>query len=156
MRQQSLHLAGAASAGCRSLGARAHLIETRQLVRRNRRQDGALADAIAAADLGRIRQRLDAGRLSAIADDGAEHQCVPQRRNIRSVADHVEYQALSRASPYSTAPISLSSRTTSFLCTPRQASRNTMSSVFSSPMKSPAENMSMPVTFSRVPVTAGT
>ena len=67
-----------------------------------------------------------------------------------------KYQALSRASPYSTAPISLSSRITSFLCTPRAASRNTMSSVFSSPMKSPAENMSMPVTFSRVPVTAGT
>ncbi len=65
------------------------------------------------------------------------------------------YQAASRASPYSTAPISRSSRSTSRLWTPRAASRKTISSVVSSPVKSPAEDMSMPVTFSRVPVTEG-
>ena len=64
-----------------------------------------------------------------------------------------KYQAPSTVSPYSTPPTSLSSLITSFLYTPPTASCSTISSVPSPPVKSPAENRSMPVTLSLVEVT---
>ncbi len=63
-----------------------------------------------------------------------------------------KYQEPSTVSPYSTAPVILLSLTTIFLYTPRAASWNSSSSVPVPPVKSPAENRSMPVTFSFVDV----
>ncbi|MNE10211.1 hypothetical protein D3C80_1029140 [compost metagenome] len=64
-----------------------------------------------------------------------------------------KYQPPSAVSPYRQAPTRMSSLTTSFLYTPPIGSERVMVSVPSSPMKSPAENRSMPVTLSLVEVT---
>ncbi|MCY1557133.1 hypothetical protein D9M68_939550 [compost metagenome] len=64
-----------------------------------------------------------------------------------------KYQPPSAVSPYRQAPTSTSSLITSFLYTPPIGSDRVMVSVPSAPMNSPAENRSMPVTFSLVEVT---
>ena len=63
-----------------------------------------------------------------------------------------KYQLPSTVLPYRQAPTSLSSLSTSFLYCPAPGSLMTISSVPAPPMKSPAENRSMPVTFSLVEV----
>ncbi len=65
----------------------------------------------------------------------------------------LKYQPPSPVSPYRQAPTSLSSRITSFLYRPPAGSESTISSVPSPPMKSPAENRSIPVTLSLVEAT---
>src|SRR5690606_6237332 len=62
----------------------------------------------------------------------------------------LKYQAPSAVSPYRQAPTRRSSRITSLRYRPAAGSDSTISSVPSPPMKSPAENRSMPVTLSLV------
>ena len=92
-------------------------------------KDAALADAVAAADFGAVRQRIHPGFASATPATAGPKTSASRIAAI-SVSCRIrsKYQALSRASPYSTAPISLSPRSTSRLWTPREASRNTISS----------------------------
>jgi hypothetical protein len=102
--QQLLDQAGAGAARRRRLGVRPHLIETLQPETGDGARDLALADAVAAADLGIVGQGRDRGRrierdaagivlaedqrLAHVGDVGAALEQVEEPRAIRRVAVH--------------------------------------------------------------------
>ena len=91
--QQRLDLAGAAAARRRSLGAGTHRVQRGQAVLGDGGQHAALADAVAAAHLGGVGQRLDARRRRRSGQGGAEHQQVAHGGDVGALADQVEVPA---------------------------------------------------------------
>src|SRR4029078_11302277 len=75
-RQQLLDVAGATAARRRGFGTSTNLIDAGQLQFGDGGQDTALGDAVAAADLRRIRQVLDAG---IAVGAGTEHPFIAYR-----------------------------------------------------------------------------
>ncbi len=94
-----LDQAGAGTAGGRGLGVLAHVFQREQPLFLDRLDDGALADAVAAADLGRIRHRRGHGEafmpgVAGAAGVGfAEHQRVADLGNVATLAQQLEVPA---------------------------------------------------------------
>src|SRR5262249_29477712 len=91
--EQLLDEARARAARGGRFGVRTNLVEREQALRRDRLDDRALADSVAAADLGRVGQRRDAGRArdARVADVRlAEQQALAEVRDRRAVAEKLE------------------------------------------------------------------
>ena len=85
--------AGARTARRRCLGMRAHVVDREQLLLGDRLDDGALADAVAAANLGVVAHRGNRilAAVTAVAEiGGAEHQPLAHLGNIGAVAQMLE------------------------------------------------------------------
>ena len=134
----------------------AHVVEREQLLFADRLDDGALADAVAAADFGGVAHRGDrilAG-VAAVAEIGrAEHQPLAHRRDVGAVAQMLEI-------PGAVDGVAIEHGADDLLVAQDDALVDAAVGVLQHDLflvrpgaKSPAENRSMPVTFSLVETT---
>ena len=101
--EQRLNLARALSARGGGLGMGAHLGERGEFLVADGTNDGALGDAVAAADLGIVRHRGDigGGRLAGdrFRDGAAEHQPFAQGTHVLVLAHQLQIPGPSATSP---------------------------------------------------------
>lgn len=154
--QDLFHQSRAGAAGAGGLGVFLDFVDAEQAVFLYRLDDGALADAVAAAYFGRVGHARGAV-LALVADiaEGvlAEHQVVADLRDVVVLADLPEVPAAVGGVAVETGADQYIVLDHQFLVDAADGVGRVMVSLPSPPMKSPAENRSIPVTLSLVEVT---